>query len=203
MNRIPGVSVALVAALVLLAGCSSQKAMIGSEEIVDRSGGKPDLVKNNQWSEMKHDPYRFVGMASRAKDLDVAIRQAEIAARQRIVESVVDSLRSIGSLASSGAPSEGVGRYLQDVFTWVAGSTEVVGSHLKQSYWEKIAKNLDPTIQYAYQAYAIVEIPKADFLATKVNALQRAELRAKADQNAEAEAIVRRALESIQAGDKR
>jgi hypothetical protein len=190
----------LVAALILVAGCSSQNSLLGRESVAERSGDKPSLVSDNQWSDVKHDPHRFVGMVSGVKDVDVAIREAEIDARRRIVESVVDSLRSIGSRATTGASNEGVGRYLNDVLTWVAGSTEVVGTRLKETYWEKIARQMSSSVTYTYQAWAIVEISKEDYAVTRINALNKIEERARADRNAEAEALARQALEAAQGG---
>ena len=187
---------ALGAALMLAAGCSSQGNLMGRESVVERSGDKPALVSDNQWSDVKHDPHRFVGMVSGVKDLDVAIREAEIDARRRIVESVVDSLRSIGSRATTGGSNEGMGRYLNDVLTWVAGSTEVVGTRLKETYWEKIARQMSSSVTYTHQAYAIVEISKEDYAVTRINALNKIEARARADHNAEAESLARQALEA-------
>jgi len=200
MTRLKWTSLAGLVILAAICSCARQAPLLGQEEIVERSGKKPGLVEKNQWSDLKSDPHRFVGLVSGGKELDVAIRGAEVSARQRIVESVVDSLRSVGSAAMIGAPTEPIGRYLNDVFTWVAGTTEVIGAHLKETYWEKLARRQDPSVGYSYRAYAIVEISRDDFRGTRIGALEKVAARAQEDRNAEAEEYVRRALEQLQRG---
>jgi hypothetical protein len=203
MPRSKWILLAWFVALAAVTACAHQRALSGQEQIVERSGKKPGLVAKNQWSDLKSDPHKFVGMMSGAKDLDVAIREAEVSSRQRIVESVIDSLRSVGSSAMVGAPTEHVGRYLNDVFTWVAGTTEVTGAHLRETYWEKLARRMDPAVEYSYRAYAITEISRDDFKQTKINALRKVEARAQQDRDAEAEEYVRRVIERLLGGDQK
>jgi hypothetical protein len=198
MSCAKAILVFLALAFLLPLGACSSRPPVGEETIVERSGGKPALVADNQWVEIKKDRCRFVGMSSPAKELDIGIREAEIAARQRIVESIADSMRSIGSVARAGTPSQSIGRYLNDVVTWIAGSTEIIGSSLRETYWEKIAVNLGGALDYSYRTYAIVEMSRDDYDRARLAALRKTEERALADSNEEAAAIVRHELQRLQ-----
>jgi hypothetical protein len=180
----------IVAVGCLAFGCAHRTPVSGEEKIIERSGEKPQIVRDNRWSDARRDPHLYVGMTSGAKELDAAVREAELKAHQRIAESLSDSLRSVGAISTAGGSDVGVGRYLNDVFSWAAGNVEVAGVRLVEAYWEKRERWTPPGVEYTYQVYAVVGVPKAEIAAARLRALQRAEERAKVDNNADARKII-------------
>lgn len=95
-------SLFILALSVSLQGCSTLKGVKGAEELVERSGKKPKMVSENIWFEEKKDTRFFLGFSDQVHDQDVALREAELDGKKRIIEAIGTDIRVEGTRGLSG-----------------------------------------------------------------------------------------------------
>ena len=146
-------------------GCAGHP-LIGEEKPVGHSDGeKPSLttIKTERGCEVEKDIRTCLGISSNTADLDVALRIAELDAKQSIVEAIQTEIRTQGLLGLSGRQADHVGRFFEAALAYVTNNIRVSGAMPHQSYWEKYSRTHYPRISYFYLGYATVRISEADY----------------------------------------
>ncbi|MBI3609975.1 MAG: hypothetical protein HY204_04625 [Nitrospirae bacterium] len=146
-----------------LAGCASNKPMVGAESLVETSGDKPDLVKKNLGFAESNGYKYFVGTGDQSHDMDVGIRSAELTGKQHIVEAIAADIRSEALKGLSGTDRDAVGRFIEDSVALVTSRVRVSGAFLERPYWEKYQRNEGNRLSYYYRSYAVVKISNEDY----------------------------------------
>ena len=189
----PGrIALILILIFALLAGCAGQQSsVIGSERIVEKSGGTPKWV--NKIPKEDKEYYYFRGFKTGALALEDGLTDARANAIRQVLEMIqaqglVDykKARVEHGLAER---REDVGSLTQDGLK-ILSRTVAMGVKELESYTEKVERVTAEGVRYVFNVYTLVRYPKTEFdKAVALAVKQRtAELRAKSD--AEARKVV-------------
>ena len=185
----PGrIGLILILIFALLAGCAGQQSsVIGSERIVEKSGGTPKWV--NKIPKEDKEYYYFRGFKTGALALEDGLTDARANAIRQVLEMIqaqglVDykKARVEHGLAER---REDVGSLTQDGLK-ILSRTVAMGVKELESYTEKVERVTAEGVRYVFNVYTLVRYPKTEFdKAVALAVKQRtAELRAKSDSEA-------------------
>lgn len=196
-------SLLILALFASLQGCSTLKSVKGAEDLVESSGKKPKMVSNNIWFEEKKDIRFFMGFSDQVHDQDVALREAELDGKKRIIEAIGTDIRVEGTRGLSGPDKEAVGRFFEESIAYLTDNTRLSGAILQETYWEKWARNDKVQISYYYKAYGIVRISNKDYEKTEALAADALIERAVQERNQAAEKAARGVKQRLLEGSVR
>lgn len=151
-------------------------ACAGSREaVLDSSGSKPGWVSSDQDSWQEDDKIYFRAFVDRQMRLDLAVERARNAAKAEVGKAVMTKvLSAFGEsfdAVSNDVDSASVGQEgsaIKRELIAVSKAANIQGITPVSSYWEKVrtvTRSGEETI--AYKVYAVVYIPKTNFLAAQ------------------------------------
>jgi len=182
----------LILIVVLLAGCAGkQSSVIGSERIVEKSGGTPKWV--NKIPKEDKEYYYFRGFKTGALALEDGLTDA----RANAIRQVLEMIQAQGLVDYKKARVEhGLAERREDVGSLTQDGLKILsrtvarGVKELESYTEKVERVTAEGVRYVFNVYTLVRYPKTEFdKAVALAVKQRtAELRTKS--NAEARKVV-------------
>jgi len=182
----------LILIVVLLAGCAGkQSSVIGSERIVEKSGGTPKWV--NKIPKEDKEYYYFRGFKTGALALEDGLTDA----RANAIRQVLEMIQAQGLVDYKKARVEhGLAERREDVGSLTQDGLKILsrtvarGVKELESYTEKVERVTAEGVRYVFNVYTLVRYPKTEFdKAVALAVKQRtAELRTKSD--AEARKVV-------------
>jgi hypothetical protein len=179
-------------AAMLAAGCSSHKlTAIGSERVVERSGGKPDWTV--EIPEESDEFYYFRGFKTGALSLEDGLTDARSNATRQVLEMIqarglVDykKARVENGLAET---RDDVGSVTEDGLK-ILSKTVASGVKELESYTEKVERYTPNGIRYFWNVYTLVRYPKSEYDKAVALAAREAQAEVRARNNAQAEEVL-------------
>lgn len=155
----------LIAASILSFGCSASKLdVIGSEQIIEKSGDKPGWVKKIPRENDEH--YFFRGFKTNALSLEDGLTDA----RSNAIRQVLEMIQSQGLVdykkvrveTGLAETREDVGSVTEDGLK-ILSKTVASGVKELESYTEKVERFTPQGVRYYYNVYTLVRYPQSEF----------------------------------------
>ena len=155
----------LIAASILSFGCSASKLdVIGSEQIIEKSGDKPGWVKKIPRENDEH--YFFRGFKTNALSLEDGLTDA----RSNAIRQVLEMIQSQGLVdykkvrveTGLAETREDVGSVTEDGLK-ILSKTVASGVKELESYTEKVERFTPQGVRYFYNVYTLVRYPQSEF----------------------------------------
>lgn len=154
-----------IAASILSLGCSASKLdVIGSEQIIEKSGDKPGWVKKIPRENDEH--YFFRGFKTNALSLEDGLTDA----RSNAIRQVLEMIQSQGLVdykkvrveTGLAETREDVGSVTEDGLK-ILSKTVASGVKELESYTEKVERFTPQGVRYYYNVYTLVRYPQSEF----------------------------------------
>ena len=155
----------LIAASILSFGCSASKLdVIGSEQIIEKSGDKPGWVKKIPRENDEH--FFFRGFKTNALSLEDGLTDA----RSNAIRQVLEMIQSQGLVdykkvrveTGLAETREDVGSVTEDGLK-ILSKTVASGVKELESYTEKVERFTPQGVRYYYNVYTLVRYPQSEF----------------------------------------
>ena len=172
----------------IVAGCGPSSAVLGSQTVIERSGGMPDWATEIPDDD---DHMYFRGMRSGAVRLDDGLTDARMHAARQVAESIltdanIDYRRArIENGRVASLPGD-VPALVKDGLIMLADAIQQ-GVREKESYWEKFEEVTHNGLAYKHNVFTLVRISKEDYRSTAGRILGQQIEKARAAHDAEAE----------------
>lgn len=193
----------MLAGLFLAAGCASLGGRTGSQRIVERiPNSQPDWRGRSSWE--AKDTLYFVGAVSGRSDMALGLREAKAEGEKKLAEQIRQRIRTeFGSAIEGQNVDSQTGAYVKDIIAKVSENIEVSGVRQAETFVEKVEETTGFGVRYIYNAYTLLDLPKADYLEARKRALDGAVAEARKARNTKAEESLKAAfgkLEGTSAG---
>lgn len=178
----------VVAGILACAGCGTTGSVLGSQQVIERSGDMPDWA--TAIPDDDADMY-FRGLRSGAVRLDDGLTDARMHAARQVAESIltdanIDYRRArIENGRVASIPGD-VPALVKDGLIMLADAVQQ-GVRERESYWEKLEEVTHNGLAYKYNVFTLVRISKEDYRATAGRILGQQIEKARASHDAEAE----------------
>jgi hypothetical protein len=151
--------------ILILTSCTAKGPTIGEQKIVETSSKKGKWVSAREDHFEKKGNMCFRGMAQRVQDLTLGRRQAEADAKKRIADSIVTVVRTEYEEYARGANMDpyDVSKFVADGVAWSSESIVITGVTPEESYWEKVRTTTYDGVQYFYNCWSLVKVPRDDY----------------------------------------
>jgi len=155
----------LIATSILSFGCSASKLdVIGSEQIIEKSGDKPGWVKKIPRENDEH--FFFRGFKTNALSLEDGLTDA----RSNAIRQVLEMIQSQGLVdykkvrveTGLAETREDVGSVTEDGLK-ILSKTVASGVKELESYTEKVERFTPQGVRYYYNVYTLVRYPQSEF----------------------------------------
>lgn len=187
-------SLALAGVIGIAIGCAGPRVSRnpGATKLVERiPDRRPDWVDWRESSKEEKDRLVFIGAVRDRADYSLAVREAGIEATKLATELLARELNtSLRSSIVGQNMGDDLGRAIQDLFIQESRSVSLTGLVQRERYAEKWAEGTVSGQRTVYLAWALMELPRADYLLAKQVLLDRAAGRARASRNAKAEEVL-------------
>ena len=184
----------LVVGVIGFMGCAGPRVSQnpGATKLVERiPDRRPDWVDWRESAKEEKDRLLFVGAVRDRADYALAIREAGIESTKLAAEQLSRELNtSLRSSVVGQNMADGLGRAIQDIFVQESRSISIAGLVQRERYAEKWAEGTVSGQKFVYNAWALMELSKADYLTAKQALLDRAAGRAREGRNAKAEEVL-------------
>jgi hypothetical protein len=181
----------VVAVVGAAAGCAGPQVTQnpGETKLVERiPDNRPDWTDWRESFKDEKDKFLFVGAVRDRADYALSIREAGIEATKIATEQLARELNlSLQSSIVGTNMGDDLGRVIRDLFIQESRALNIMGLVQKERYAERWAVGTVAGAKDVYHAWALLEIPKSDYLASKQDLLDRAAGRARESRNAKAE----------------
>ena len=160
-----------------------------------KKDNRPEWTKKTSFE--KDGNIHFSGGFMNGSDYSVSVRCANAEALKIAVQSISQYIRSEFSEYAQGpnTGSDGVERYVEDGIATLVENLHLQGVKQKEIYYEKTfsAQIMQPT----YNVFVMLEIPKADYLKTKSDVLQKLRNKFSKENESEAKEKAEKLLEDL------
>jgi len=189
MHSLAKFLIPLIAMSILSFGCSASKLdVIGSEQIIEKSGDKPGWVK--KIPKENDEYYFFRGFKTNGLSLEDGLTDA----RSNAIRQVLEMIQSQGLVDYKKARVEtGLAETREDVGSVTEDGLKIlsktVASGVKEleSYTEKVERFAPQGVRYYFNVYTLVRYPKSEFEKAVALAVsqQNAEMRGQNNEQAQ------------------
>lgn len=185
------------------ASCATRGPVVGKERIIQTSGKKGDWVSSEVSFFEKDKMLFFRGQVSKVNDLTMGLRQAEAEAKKRMVGKIAELVQAEFTTYAIGANMSEYdrGNFVADGIAWVSEKVQITGSVPFKSYWEKVEITKDYGIEYAYNVYTLLQIPKKDYNKARNRAINGLFEKAKEVKNKKAEEAALELKKKLEKGE--
>ncbi|MEK7214354.1 MAG: hypothetical protein AAB289_01995 [Chloroflexota bacterium] len=190
----------LALGLGLMSGCATFGGKTGSQRVVERiPSNEPTWKGKSAWE--KKDALCYAGAVAGRSDMALALREARAEGEKKVAEQIRQKIRTeFGSAVEGQNLDNQLGTYVRDLIVKVSENVAVSGVKQSETFVEKVEETTGFGVRYLYNAYALLELAKADYLQARKDALDGAVSEARRANNARAEESLKKAFEKLESG---
>lgn len=184
-------------ATALLAGCGGNRALVGKQTMIESMpGSRPDWVGKSSYEAGGRIYYR--GGVTGRSDMALALREARAEGEKQLAEQIKQRIRTEFGSAIEGQNVDGdTGSYVRDLIAKTSENVEVSGVTASEQYVQKLEERTSTGVRYVWDAYALVSLPREDYLEARRKALQGALAEARQARNQKAESSLKEAFTKL------
>jgi len=185
---------------VLAGGCAGPRKlpMIAQERIVERSlEWTPDWVFTP--ISIQEEIFRFTGEATGEADFALALRHAKAQAVKNITEGIQKMVQKEfnDGIRESGISDALLAEFLTDSLAMIMDNLNIHELEPEKVYYEKVEKTTGRVVEYFFNYYILIEIPRGDYIQARDRALLNIRDKARIENNKKVEDIANELLKKF------